>query len=77
MMPSQTGTLGRVTTWAYDAINRPTSRTLPLGQGETYAYDEVGNRTSHTDFNGATHTFSMHNVNLIQLSMDRQPRPAR
>ena len=55
---TQTDALSRVTSWAYDAINRPVSRTLPLGQNETYAYDAVGNRTSHTDFNGATHTFN-------------------
>jgi len=49
---TQTDALSRVTTWAYDAINRPVSRTLPLGQVETYAYDENSNQTRIDQANG-------------------------
>ncbi|MFI1678090.1 DUF6531 domain-containing protein [Streptomyces sp. NPDC020607] len=39
---------GRTTTYAYDLLGRPTSRTTPTGATSTYAYDAAGNRTHLT-----------------------------
>ena len=36
------------TTWAYDALHRPTAVTDPFGDLVSYAYDDVGNRTHLT-----------------------------
>jgi RHS repeat-associated protein len=54
---SQTNELGKVTTWAYDNLNRLTSRTDPDPDGSdpmtspvtSYTYDVFGNRLSLTD----------------------------
>ena len=56
---------GRTTSWAYDALGRPISRTLPMDQTETYGYDANSNRISHTDFNGQTHTMSYDNLDRM------------
>jgi RHS repeat-associated protein len=55
---TQRDALGRVTTFAHDAFNNLTSRTLPQGQGDTspptesMTYDSFGRMASRTDFGG-------------------------
>jgi len=52
------------TTYAYDALNRMTSKTLPSGQVISYAYDGEGNLTSKAD-NGGTTTYGYDAANEL------------
>lgn len=54
-----------VTSYAYDNLNRRTSRTLPLGQAESFTYDFVGNMAARTDFNGKTTTYAYDSLNRL------------
>jgi RHS repeat-associated protein len=47
-----------VTSYGYDAQDRPTSSTDPLGRVTRVAYDGAGNRTSLVDPSGRTTTFA-------------------
>jgi RHS repeat-associated protein len=53
----QVDALGRKTGWAFDAMRRPTSRTLPSGSKETRSYDSEGGLLVQTTFAGETFTY--------------------
>jgi YD repeat-containing protein len=52
-------------TYAYDNVNRRTSRTLPLGPTESFTYDAVGNMATRTDFNGKTTSFAYDSLSRL------------
>jgi YD repeat-containing protein len=62
---SQTDANNHTTTYAFDVLNRRTSRTLPLGQSESFIYDPVGNVATRTDFNGHTTTNAYDSLNRL------------
>jgi YD repeat-containing protein len=47
-----------VTTYSYDALNRPATVTYPAGKTFTYSYDNAGNRATLTDPDGLLTTYT-------------------
>jgi YD repeat-containing protein len=70
--------LERVTTSSYDALNRPSSTTLPdpdgagagLAPWTVFAFDKAGNVLSETDRLGNATTYGYDNLNRLTSETD-------
>jgi len=62
---SQSDALGRVTTFAYDNLNRISEVIIPGGQSRSLDYDAVSNLISETDFDGVSVTYEYDSMNRL------------
>ena len=67
---SKTCTMGHVTSYGYDDVNRMISQTDHLGETTTFTYDANGNRLSVTDPAGNTTQFVYDALNRLVMKID-------
>ena len=70
--------LGRITSFAYDELNRKVSHTLPMAQVETWRYDTLGRQDRHVDFNGKVEKLAYDSLGRLQTDTyhDTEAGPA-
>jgi RHS repeat-associated protein len=65
---SLTDARSNATTYTYDVMDRPASRTDPLQRSETYLYDPTGNVREVTDRKSQTTTFAYDSLDRLTLT---------